>query len=117
MSRPKTSEQTSRWTEITPGATVRSSCGSCPPRAGTLRWTDNPDPGFGMLALLRDGTVVAERIAGWGSLAAVRDWRRWARREPDHTWIIQAESPMTGVRYARQPSGRWIATHRSIGFG
>lgn len=106
-----------RWTEVAPGVPVHSTCGSCPPRPGALRWNDNPDPGFGIMRLRRDVAIVAERIAtGWGSLSAIRAWRRWARTEPDHTWTLEVESPMTGIRYTRQRTGQWIATHRSMGF-
>lgn len=105
----------SYWKPIDVGSGVRSSCPSCPPRRGVLRYKDNPDPGFGVVSLRRNGELVEsaphDRVA-----TTVREWRALARRDLNHDWTIEVDGPMSGVRYTRQSSGRWVSTHRSRGF-
>jgi len=100
------------WQPITLDNAVRSTCLNCPPKPSMMpRWLD---PGFGFVELLCDG----KPIAG-GERASVRTivkWRGMAHADPDHEWCVEYEAPMTAVRYTRQPNGRWIATHRGMGF-
>ena len=104
-----------RWKVVdVPGSAVRNGCLNCSPRPGMLRYRDNPSPGFGIVTLKRDGESLAVRYGS--SAEAIRRWRAEARNAPDHDWAIEVETPMVGVRYTRMPSGRWLATHRSIGF-
>lgn len=95
------------WTPIPQGATAVSS--TC------LSWRYSPYPGFGVVALRRDGKIVAgadER----GCLTTMRAWRERASGDPNHVWQIEVSSPMSGVLYTRLSDREWIATHRNPGF-
>lgn len=102
------------WQPIAVGNDVYSTCLNCGPRPGILRYSDDPTPGFGVVTIRRDGESVAGTVNGAATL--IRRWRGAARADPNHEWVIEVRGPMSGVRYTRQPSGRWMATHRSMGF-
>lgn len=103
------------WQAIyAPGAPVASTCLSCPPRPGILRYRDDPSPGFGFVVIHRDDVAVASTFGPAATL--IRKWRGRAKSDPKHAWTITIEGPMSGVRYTRIDSGRWLATHRSQGF-
>jgi len=102
------------WQPVEVGSDVHSTCLNCPPKPAYLPYRSDPSPGFGIVAIRRDGDVVASTCGGAATL--IRRWRSAARVMPDHEWIIEIDGPLSGVRYTRQPNGRWMATHRSMGF-
>lgn len=105
------------WTPINPQATgVASTCLNCPPRAMRLNFNHNPHPGFGVLALLKDGKPVDYLGQEQGGRAAIRRWNAYASQHPDHQWVIEINGPMSGVRYRREDNLRWVAFERNAGF-
>lgn len=102
------------WKPIVVGSAVHSTCLNCPPRPGVLRFRDDPTPGFGMVAIDRDGVNVAGTCGPAATL--IRKWRGVAKADPSHEWTITVDGPMSGVRYTRAVNGKWVATHRSQGF-
>lgn len=109
-----TTTESAYWQPIGTGNAVHSSCLNCPPKPGVLRYRDDPTPGFGMVGIFRDGETVAGTCGEAATL--IRRWRGEAHRDPDHEWVIEIDGPMSGVRYTRQPTGKWLTTHRSRGF-
>jgi hypothetical protein len=104
------------WTPIAEGSTaVASTCLNCPPRSMRLSWRYSPYPGFGVVALRRDGKIVAG-AGEKGCLATMRAWRQRASDDPRHVWQIEVSTPMSGVLYTRLAHREWIATHRNPGF-
>jgi hypothetical protein len=102
------------WQPIDVGSSHMGGCLNCGPRPGILRYKDDPSPGFGTVAIIRDGEVVASTCRGAATL--IRRWRGAARVQPNHEWVVEVDGPLSGTRYTRQPNGRWMATHKSMGF-
>lgn len=100
------------WQPITAGNDVPSTCFNCPPKPSMLpTWLD---PGFGCVVAQRDGTTIF--VSERASTRDIRRIRKMAACDPDCLWTIEYNAPLTAVRYTRQPNGRWIATHRGMGF-
>lgn len=91
-----------------------SGCLNCPPRPLRLR-RFNPHPGFGVVALIRDG----EWVDSWFSYEeckALPTFERIAEADPDHDWRVRVEGPLSGVVYQRHAPREWIAVERLGGF-
>jgi hypothetical protein len=105
---------TGYWKPIEVGSSHMGGCLNCGPRAGVLRYKDDPSPGFGIVSIRRDDETVDGTCGGAATM--IRRWRSEARRDPNHVWVIEVDGPLSGTRYQRQPNGRWLATHQSMGF-
>ena len=87
-------------------------CGNCPPKpeCAPLDW--DPDPGFGMVYLTRDGVRVGVADA-W---VTVQDFEDRAAGDPDHDWRFEIHGPLDGVVYQRHGEGEWVAVKGLDGF-
>jgi hypothetical protein len=100
---------------------VQSSCLCCPTRSSArLNLNANVHPGFGIVALVRDGESVWRDL--WGGDDG-RGYQRHgrvaegaARKQPESDWRLRVEGPMYGLVYQRHGANEWYAVERLNGF-
>lgn len=101
---------------------VRTGCFCCPPKAKIARLDWDPDPGFGIVYLKRDGDVVTNYMRhdneedGDATCLTVQDFEDRAAGDPDHDWRFEIHRPLGGVVYQRHDEGHWCAIERLDGF-
>ena len=97
---------------------VRTGCLCCPPKPGEAPMDWDPDPGFGVVYLTRDGEQATsymrhdEEEPGM----TVQDFEDRASGDPDHDWRFEIHGPLGGVVYQRQGCAQWVAVERLEGF-
>lgn len=110
------------WVKAEPIGPVHSGCPNCgpKPKAAPLDW--DPDPGFGVVYLRRDGETVINYMRhdneedGDATCLTVQDFEDRAAGDPDHDWRFEVHGPLSGVVYQRHGDGEWIAVERLEGF-
>lgn len=101
---------------------VRTGCANCAPKpeAAPMDW--DPDPGFGIVYLKRDGEVVldyvrhVDEVDGDATCLTVQDFEDRAASEPDSDWRFEVHGPLGGVVYQRHGEAEWIAIEQLDGF-
>lgn len=94
-------------------------CLNCGPRPDELPMDCNPHPGFGMLALYRDGEYVhGPDISDEHEVEAyrVQDHEDIAAGDPDHDWRIRIDGPLSDAVYQRHGEARWVLIEKGLGF-
>jgi hypothetical protein len=101
---------------------VRTGCLCCPPKAEVAPLDWDPDPGFGIVYLKRNGEHVTDYMRHHGeedddaSCMTVQDFEDRAAGDADHDWRFEIHGPLGGVVYQRQGDARWVAVERLEGF-
>jgi hypothetical protein len=101
---------------------VRSGCLCCPPKAESAPLDWDPDPGFGIVFLKRDGETALEymhyhdTVEGGPGTMTVQDFEDRAGADPEHDWRFEIHGSLGGVVYQRHGEGRWVAIEKLEGF-
>lgn len=99
---------------------VRTGCLCCPPKPETAALDWDPDPGFGVVYLTRDGenalTYMRRDSEGDEAGMTVQDFEDRAASEPERDWRFEVHGPLGGVVYQRHGEGEWVAIERLDGF-
>lgn len=106
------------WTKLSAVERPHTGCLNCGPKPVTL---PKPfagldlHPGFGVLALIRDGEHV------WSSYRpedsrTVLGFERQATKDPDHDWRIEINGPLSSAVYQRHGKGEWVMVDSGMGF-
>ena len=101
---------------------MRTGCGCCAPKPvmAPLDW--DPEPGFGVVYLKRDGLTVIDYMRhhneedGDATCLTVQDFEDRAAADPDADWRFEIHGPLGGVVYQRQGDGEWYSIKRLDGF-
>lgn len=110
------------WTRLEPIGAVRTGCLCCPPKAEAAPLDWDPDPGFGIVYLKRDGQTVLDYMRhydetdGDATCLTVQDFEDRAAGDSDHDWRFEIHGPLGGVVYQRQGEGEWVAVEKLEGF-
>lgn len=101
---------------------VRTGCLCCPPKAAIAPLDWDPDPGFGVVYLTRDGTQVLRYMRHWDEVdgdatcLTVQDFEDRAAGDPNHDWRLEIHGASGGVVYQRHGDAEWVAIERLEGF-
>jgi hypothetical protein len=101
---------------------VRTGCLCCPPKSEVACLTWDPDPGFGIVYLTRDGEHVLSYLRhdgeedGDATCMTVQDFEDRAAGDADHDWRFEVRGPLGGVVYQRHGEGAWVAVEWLDGF-
>jgi hypothetical protein len=101
---------------------VRTGCWCCPPKSEVAALDWDPDPGFGIVYLRRDGKQVLDYMRHHdeedddASCLTVQDFEDRAAGDPDHDWRFEVHGPLGGVVYQRHGESLWCAIERLDGF-
>lgn len=115
-------EAQARWTKLSPLGAVSTGCLNCAPKAAVAPLDWDPDPGFGIVYLKRDGETVINYMRhhdeedGDASCLVVQDFEDRAAGDSDHDWRFEVHGPMGGVVYQRHADSEWVAVERLEGF-
>ena len=101
---------------------LRTGCLCCPPKPGQAPMDWDPDPGFGVVYLMRDGENAMQYMlhdgeeSGGPASMTVQDFEDQASGDPNHDWRFEIHGPLGGVVYQRQGCAQWVAVERLEGF-
>lgn len=101
---------------------VRTGCLCRPPKAEVAPLDWDPDPGFGVVYLKRDGEQVLgymrhyDEVDGDATCLTVQDFEERAAGDPDHDWRFEIHGLLGGVVYQRHHEQKWVAVERLGGF-
>ena len=93
-------------------------CG-CGYRESHALMNDHPHPGFGGVALLRDGEYVYPWPDESFDQEASHTWQDYedvAAGDPDHDWRLKIDGPLSDYTYQRQGEAKWALVAQGMGF-